>query len=67
MYLIINLILTDLLSYIKLKKCTLLKFYRGLLFSFIIIIDLKGSNILKISKILKILKDSRYNRFLIIY
>ena len=60
-YSIINLIFTNLLLYIKLKKFTLLKFYRKLLFLFIIIINLKNFNILKI------LNKSRYNKFLIIY
>ena len=55
---------TNLLLYIKLKKPTLLKFYRKLLFLFIIIIVLGGFNILKI---LKILNKPRYNKFSIIY
>ena len=63
-YSIINSIFTDLLSYIELKKLTLSKFYRELLFSFIIVIDLGGFNILKS---LKILNKPRYNEFLIIY
>ena len=53
--------LTDLLSYIKLKKPTLLRFYHKLLFLFIVVIGLKDFNILKI------LGESRYNKFLIIY
>ena len=58
---------TNLLSYIGLKKPTLLKFYRGLSFLFVIIINLRGFDILKVSKILEISKNSRYNKFLIIY
>ena len=53
--------LTDLLSYIRLKKFTLLKFYRKLLFLFIIVINLGDFDILKT------LNKPRYNRFLIIY
>ena len=56
--------LTDLLSYIRLKKFTLLKFYYKLLFLSIIVTDLKDFNILKISKISN---KPRYNKFLIIY
>ena len=59
--------LTDLLSYIELKKPTLLRFYRELSFLFIIVIGSKGSNILKISKIPKTSKNPRYNKFSIIY
>ena len=66
-YSIINLILTNLLSYIRLKKSTLLKFYRKLLFLFVIITNLRGFNILRISKVSKTSKDSRYNEFSIIY
>ena len=54
----------NLLLYIRLKKPTLSKFYRKLLFLFIIVINLGGFNILKI---IKILNKSRYNKFLIIY
>ena len=63
-YSIINSIFTDLLSYIRLKKLTSLKFYRKLLFSFIIVINLRGFNILKI---LKISNKPRYNEFSTIY
>ena len=61
---IINSIFTNLLSYIGLKKPTLLKFHRKLLFSFVIVIDLGNFDILKISKILN---RPRYNKFLTIY
>ena len=55
---------TNLLSYIKLKKFTSLKFYRKLLFLSIAVIGLGNFNILKISKILN---KPRYNKFSIIY
>ena len=60
---------TNLLSYIRLKKFTLSRFYFifTFLLLFVIVINLKGFNISKISRILKILRNSRYNKFLTIY
>ena len=63
-YSIIDSIFTNLLSYIRLKKLTLLKFYRELLFLFIVVINLRGFGI---SKALKASNKPHYNKFSMIY